>query len=186
MQPIGPLMIEHRLIERMMALIDRYARRMHNGGRMNVAFLDAAVDFISAYADRCHHGKEEGILFARLESKPLRDKLRAQMTELIDEHAQARRLTARLLAARGRHLRGDPTARQQVMDTLAELLALYPRHIEKEDKEFFRPAMEYLSQDEQAGMLEEFKDFDRRLIHEHYAQLIEQLESQLAVHADKG
>ena len=29
-------------------------------------FIDTAVDFIRTYADRCHHGKEEDLLFKAL------------------------------------------------------------------------------------------------------------------------
>ena len=32
-------------------------------------FIDTAVDFIHTYADRCHHGKEEDILFKALAAK---------------------------------------------------------------------------------------------------------------------
>ena len=40
------------------------------------------------------------------------------------------------------------------------LIKRYPVHIEKEDKHFFIPSMEYLSMQEQTAMLEEFREFD--------------------------
>lgn len=61
--PIGPLMKKHRLIERMIALMERELFRLKDGKEMDPVFIDVAADFIRTYADRCHHGKEEDILF---------------------------------------------------------------------------------------------------------------------------
>jgi len=63
MKPIGPLMREHRLIERMIALMGREIEQINASGKVNTGFLMVAVDFIRTYADRTHHGKEEDILF---------------------------------------------------------------------------------------------------------------------------
>jgi len=63
--------------------------------------------------------------------------------------------------------------------TILELLAkLYPAHIEKEDRRFFPAAMEYLSDQEQAAMLDEFWEFDKRLIHEKYRSVVAQLQGE--------
>ena len=58
MMPIGPLMIEHRLIEKMIALMDKEIAKMKKHGKANPIFIDTTVDFIRMYADRTHHGKE--------------------------------------------------------------------------------------------------------------------------------
>jgi hemerythrin-like domain-containing protein len=49
-------------------------------------------------------------------------------------------------------------------------------HIEKEDNRFFLPAMEYLSLEEQAAILEEFWEFDGNFMHEIYMGRIKVLE----------
>jgi len=66
MLPIGPLMIEHRLIEKMIKVIQKEVETWKREDRINPEFVDAAVDFIRVYADKCHHGKEEDILFREL------------------------------------------------------------------------------------------------------------------------
>jgi hemerythrin-like domain-containing protein len=63
MNPIGPLMWEHRLIEKMLRLFDGEIRKINELDRVDTVFIDTAVDFIRIYADRTHHGKEEDILF---------------------------------------------------------------------------------------------------------------------------
>jgi hemerythrin-like domain-containing protein len=49
---------------------------------------------------------------------------------------------------------------------------LYPPHIEKEDKRFFFPVMEYFSPQELDAMIHEFKEFDEKMIHEKYEKLV--------------
>ena len=63
MKPIGPLMWEHMLIEKMARLFKVEIEKNTEQKSVNTGFIDAAVDFFRTYADRTHHGKEENILF---------------------------------------------------------------------------------------------------------------------------
>ena len=59
MMPIGPLMTEHRLIERMVKLMNRQISMMKETAKVDIDFLDTIIDFIRTCADHCRHGKEE-------------------------------------------------------------------------------------------------------------------------------
>jgi len=59
---------------------------------------------------------------------------------------------------------------------LEKLVALYPRHIYVEDKEFFYPILEYFSKEEQDIILQEFWGFDQKMIHEKYTKIVNDLE----------
>ena len=63
MQARGPLMVEHRLIERMLSLIKHDLAQIESTRKIDSVLVDTVVDFIHMYADRTHHGKEEEILF---------------------------------------------------------------------------------------------------------------------------
>jgi hemerythrin-like domain-containing protein len=180
MKPIGPLMWEHRLIERMIALLDREVGRINAGGKVNPGFLMVAVDFIRTYADRTHHGKEEDILFRDLAKKELSPEHKKTMDELFEEHRSARKIVARLVSARESYVAGDSKASKDIVACLQELASFYPVHIEKEDKHFFYPCLEYFSKVEQDAMLEEFWEFDRKLIHEKYQKTVDELEQRPA------
>jgi hemerythrin-like domain-containing protein len=176
MMPIGPLMKEHRLIERLIALLEKELGRLKEGEELDGDFIDVAVDFIKTYADRCHHGKEEEILFRELARKPLSEEHSRTMRELLQEHVHGRKTTGTLAAAKERHVQGDSQALEVVVDALQDLVDLYPAHIEKEDKRFFVPCMGYFSRQEQDEMLKEFWEFDRQLIHEKYAAIVRRWE----------
>lgn len=177
MQPRGPLMVEHRLIERMIALMKREQERIQTSEQWNPAFVDAAVDFMRVYADRTHHGKEEDILFRDLSAKTLKPDHAAMMRDLVADHRRARDLARSLVAASDAHAAGDKDALGRVLGLLISLTDLYPRHIAKEDDEFFPAAMEYLDDGEQAAMLDRFKEFDRSMIHEKYGSIVASLEA---------
>ena len=88
MKPRGQLMIEHRLIEKLLAKAAELSTRVREEN-YDPVLIDSIVDFIKTYADRTHHGKEEDILFRELEEKLSGGSL-AAMNDLIAEHAQAR------------------------------------------------------------------------------------------------
>ena len=183
MQPIGPLMIEHRLIERLLTLMAREFKRIRDNvdvdpefAFVDPGFIDTAVDFIRTYADRCHHGKEEDLLFKALAEKNLSPEHRRIVEELIQEHAWAREATASLAKAKEAYLLEKPGAVDDLMEQLEKLVDFYPRHIDKEDKHFFIPCMAYFSEAEQADLLARMHEFDRLLIHEKYRGLVESME----------
>ena len=176
MQARGQLMIEHRLIERMLLVIEDVLGKIESKHRVDPVFVDIAVDFIRVYADRTHHGKEEDILFRELNNKPLTAKDRQIMKELIEEHVFGRQTTKALIDANTRYRNGDDAALADIAATLQTLIDFYPKHIEKEDKVFFPSSISYFTDKEDQAMLAEFWEFDRKMIHEKYKSVVEGFE----------
>lgn len=177
MIPLRPLIIEHRLIERVVALLPKESKRMRERGHIDPILIDTLVDFIRMYTARTHQGKEENILFKALAAKDLSEKDQRTMRELISDHRYERDLVKELVAAKKRYLQGNKEALAAVAEKMVALATLYPEHIGKEETVFFPAAMEYLSPDEQDTILQQMRDFDRRLIHEKYKSIAEEMES---------
>jgi hemerythrin-like domain-containing protein len=173
MKPIGPLMWEHRLIEMMLDIARREVEKIRERGTVDPVFIDTVVDFVRTYADRTHHGKEEDILFRDLAKKKMSPEHARIVSELVEEHKYGRATVRRLVEAKNRYLQGEKTL-PEIVGCLTDLASFYPRHIEKEDKHFFFPILAYFSADEQARMLEEFREFDREMIHEKYRKVVEE------------
>ena len=176
MQARGPLMVEHRLIERMIAKIKQALEQIRSNGKVDPLFVDTAVDFIRIYADRTHHGKEEDILFREMAKRPLSAEDKRVMRELIDEHVFGRQTTKALVDATARYRNGESSALADISANLQTLVEFYPKHIEKEDKVFFPASMKYFSREEDQAMLAEFREFDGKMIHEKYRLVVERLE----------
>lgn len=176
MQPIGLLMKEHRLIERMIRLMEKEARNLKSGKAPDTDFIEGAIDFIKVYTDRCHHGKEEDILFRDLGKKKMSSEHKAIIGQLMQEHVWGREAVGKLDAAKDRYVQGDQSAKDEIIEQMEMLVRFYPEHIEKEDKHFFLPCMEYFTEEEKRAMLQECYDFDKQLIHEKYSMIVQGFE----------
>jgi len=179
MKPIGLLMREHRLIERMIGLMNQRLQRIRESKDIGPFFINTATDFLQIYADRTHHGKEEDILFRDLASRRLAPEHKRTMDELVQEHMVARKTTRELVQAYEAYSTGDIGSLKDIVRCLDVLVTLYPAHIEKEDKHFFFPSMEYLNQTEHADMLQKFWEFDRQMIHEKYQATVTEAEKMI-------
>ena len=176
MMPIGLLMKEHRLIERMIRIMNAKLENIKKENKANPLFIDTAVDFIKTYADRCHHGKEEDILFRDLAKKNISAEHKRIMDELIKEHVMGRNNVKKLIEAKDRYAQKDKEALSDMLSNMETLVKFYPKHIEKEDKHFFIPCMDYFTEQERDIMLNEMWEFDKNMIHAKYTKVVEDYE----------
>ena len=155
MKPIGALMQEHRLIERMLRLIQAEMDRAAVQNKFDIDFIDTALDFLVFYADHNHHGKEEKLYFPVFLTKSLTPEHRRITTELIDEHARLRKTFKAISVAAEAYRQGKKDVFQAIRTGFGEVLMLYPLHVDKEDNHFFYPSMDYLTRQEQDKMLQD-------------------------------
>jgi hemerythrin-like domain-containing protein len=177
MDPRGPLMIEHRLIEKMIEVISREVDQFSRGKQPEPVFIDTMVDFIRTYADRTHHGKEEEIMFKTLAEKKMKPEDKKVMQELIKEHELGRAMVRAIVES---YKKFTEAKKQEdfvlLIKNMKFLTQFYPIHIEKEDKVFFPACLQYLTKEDQQQMLAQFNDFDRQMIHEKYEAVVQGLE----------
>ena len=176
-KPIGMLMLEHRLIERMVELIDKKNERMENIDEFALGLIDDAVRFFREYADRCHHGKEEDILFKELQERNISQEHKEMLDALIEDHIRARKLVAGLDEICKTYKANMGASVEKTQDILEKIVELYRTHIKKEDEIFFPASMGYFSEKERADMIERFKEFDMSLIHDNFIKIVEKYES---------
>ncbi|MEW5895908.1 MAG: hemerythrin domain-containing protein [Candidatus Omnitrophota bacterium] len=170
--PVGLLMKEHRLIEKMVRVIDGKIKEYKGSGRPDGFFINGVVDFFKVYADKNHHGKEEEILFARLENRDITLQHRAIMQNLLRDHVQSRKIVGKIRELNAGIFKNSPQAIDEVIAHLQTLASLYTNHIDVEDNHFFLPVMGYFSKVEQEKMIEDFIDFDRQFVHNHYRDFV--------------
>ncbi len=185
MLPVAPLMIEHRLIERMIAVMEAELVKIQETKTVDPLFIDHAVDFIRTYADNAHHGKEEDILFRELKKKELFAGDNAMMEELIQDHVKSRATTRALVEANQKYKAGDASVVPAIVSAMGFLVGFYPVHIEKEDKHFFVPVMKYFTGAEKEAMLDEGRVFDRKIIHKKYERSVIDEETTRGLEAGK-
>jgi hemerythrin-like domain-containing protein len=171
--PIEPLLAEHRLTERMVAVMEWRVSDMESIGTADLRFIEGAVEFLRIYADRCHHGKEEQVLFRELARKPLSAEHRRVLDELTAEHVFARQTTERLVKARELYAAGEASAFTDITACLHMFVEFYPKHIAKEEQEFFPHVMNYFTAAELNLLRAEENEFDQRLMQVLYGKAVE-------------
>ena len=179
--PIGPLMIEHRLIEKVVVLMEKAILLAEDTGETDQDLIQEFIRFIRFYADKCHHGKEEDILFKKLGKKNISKEHETIMDQLIEEHKWGRKTTNELIAASENYGKGDGKSLSEIRAKMKALIQFYPGHILKEDRRFFEPVMGYFTLKERDAMLEEGYAFDSKLLHEAYEEAVSGMEKRLTV-----
>jgi hemerythrin-like domain-containing protein len=98
------------------------------------------------------------------------------MQELVEEHKMGRNNVKNLVEAKEKYVQGNKDALKDIVANMEILVKFYPKHIEKEDKHFFLEVMDYFGDEEKEAMLYEYWEFDKKLIHEKYASIVEGIE----------
>jgi len=173
MKPRGPLMMEHRNIEKIIEVIEQQITMIRNENILYSDILDTIIDFFKVYADKTHHGKEEDILFKKLNKKELKNEDKTLLNELTKEHKIGRKIVSDLSELKAKYMNKKTKKNiNKISDKLRSFIDLYPQHIDKEDNIFFPNAEKYFNQKEQDEIIEEFKEFDKNMIHEKYKMII--------------
>jgi len=126
------LVDEHRLILRMIALLERNASLTAEGVYSNWQFYLDGVDFIRTYADRFHHAKEEDVLFAALVANGM-PRENSPVAAMLMEHDQGRAYVRAMDTAAREALAGKAGQEAVIAENALAYAELLRGHIGKED-----------------------------------------------------
>ena len=151
MSPTEMLENEHRYIQKVVAAAATLADRLAEGFDLGIDMVQSIVEFMRIYADKCHHGKEEDLLFPALERKgvPMRG---CPVEALMREHQMGRALVKGLAEVVDSYGKGDAAARDVLIKSLRGIVELYPNHIWKEDFLLFPMTNKVLSAEDQTNL----------------------------------
>lgn len=169
------LVEEHEGIKRVLSLIERANEKVSLGEDLPPAFLPEILDFIKTFADACHHGKEEGVLFPLFEERGL-PRENGPIGMMLVEHDLGReQVKEAVLAAES----GDT---RTALEHLDEYVQILKDHIEKENNILYPMGNELLTPDDNQYLQEEFAKVEEKIgegKHEAYHKMIEKWEKTL-------
>jgi hemerythrin-like domain-containing protein len=169
---------EHALIRRMISVLEVLGSDLKEGRPRAVASLREAITFVRGFSDKCHHGKEERILFPLLAAKN-QTMARMPVRILTSEHDAGRTLIAKLEAALDRLEAGDADDFAEPAEALTLYTTMLRKHIDKEEDIVFPLAKTMISDEEASALVEQFEAVEEELgrgAHEFYSSLLESLE----------
>jgi len=157
------LVNEHRLILRMIALLEKNAPKTAQGSYLNWQFYLDGIDFIRQYADRFHHAKEEDVLFKALVDNGM-PKEHSPVAAMLMEHDLGRSFVSALEAAVHKAQAGRTDVYQAIADNALGYAALLRDHIGKEDDILYPLAERVLPETMRAGILQGYRAAETQCI----------------------
>ena len=178
MPPTGLLKHEHQVILLVLNAARLEADSMHNAGRIPIPKIEQMIDFFRNFVGRCHHAKEERLLFPALERRGHSCES-GPIATLLREHQEARHLLAGIARALPYPGEDRPVAAGPLQHFLLAYEQLLHAHIHKEDDTLFPMADLFLTPEDQHTLSEAFDKLEADEIgpgvHEKYHRLAHEL-----------
>ncbi|MBI4573980.1 MAG: DUF2249 domain-containing protein [candidate division NC10 bacterium] len=177
--PTQVLKDEHDLILQALDALERKIAALETGAAPDRAYFEKAVEFLRTFADKCHHGKEENLLFKTMVDRgfPLQG---GPIAVMLSEHDTGRAFI-RGMADGAAGLGKDPSATQQIIQSGRGYIQLLRAHIDKENTILFPLADHVLTPEDQEHLGKEFERFEAEEtgagVHEASLKLLEELQA---------
>jgi len=168
------LVAEHRLILRMLDILERNAMLTRSGSYRTYRFYLDGVDFIRNFADRFHHAKEEDVLFRALVENGM-PRENSPVAAMLLEHDHGRAFVRKMEEATLAALRGDRDRDEEIASFALAYVSLLREHISKEDDILYPLAERVIPEEMRDGIIREYDAAESRVpagYGEHYAGLI--------------
>jgi hemerythrin-like domain-containing protein len=165
------LVHEHDAILFTFKVLEAILKRIAGGETVERRDLAELVDFLKIFADKCHHGKEEGFLFPALEEAGIANK-GGPIGAMLAEHEQGRGYIRRMSESLDDQKSFAKPARAYI--------DLLRAHIDKENKVLFPMGDARLSREKQSELLARFETFEDEVIgkgrHEELHRMLDRFE----------
>ncbi len=179
MTPVEQLKEEHQGILLMLKILEKVAAKLEAKEKVDLNHLERIVEFLRVFADRCHHGKEEDLLFPAMEKAGV-PKEQGPIGVMLAEHQQGRGFIKGMAEALDRQKKGDPKALPSYTENARNYIALLTQHIKKEENVLFPMGEKVLSKKTQEELVEGFEKIEVERIgegtHEEFHKLLHQLQ----------
>ena len=169
---------EHGKIKLILRILEKICKRLDSGEAIEPEHLDMAIAFIQGFADKCHHGKEEDVLFPIMKEagvKGAEDLIRV----LLIEHSMGREYVRALVEAVNAYKSSDIEAPAKISQNAMKYVRLLDPHIDNENSTLFPMADNSLSEAQQAAVADGFVRIETDVIgvdrHEEFQKMLDDL-----------
>ncbi|MBU2444083.1 MAG: hemerythrin domain-containing protein [Bacteroidetes bacterium] len=160
MIPTDILKQEHRALERMLNVLESALQKAEKGEQVSSQVFSDIIEFIKMFGDKCHHGKEEDLLFPAMETKGFSKEM-GPVAVMLSEHTQGRQLVAAMTKAADRYSESDQSALADLAFSGRNFMNLLRQHIQKEDNILFVMADQHFNEVEQNELLVKFQKVEK-------------------------
>jgi hemerythrin-like domain-containing protein len=176
---------EHEAISMVLDYLDRATGALARGRPVNPGIFRDMLRFVELFVGRCHHGKEEQIVFPLLRHQSVTTD--AIITQLEAEHEQGERLAESFAQAVAGYTVDDPGTASPLVAAANAYGAHLRRHIRFEDERLLAPAEQMGSSPALAATVARFERFEDEVMgagtHEQLHRMIDTLGPRVAVYS---
>jgi hemerythrin-like domain-containing protein len=130
---------EHQLILQVADAMQALLAEAEGPDGLDFDTIGDCVTFIRLFADACHHGKEEDLLFPELEAAGM-PRNQGPIAVMLYEHQQGRAFARQMAEALAPARQGDEQALESLQSAARGYIDLIRGHILKEDRILFEMA----------------------------------------------
>lgn len=153
------LIHEHEAILFSLRVLEEMNRRIETGEQVDMEDITAIIDFLKLFADKCHHGKEEGILFPELEAAGI-PRQGGPIGVMLAEHQTGRGYINQMQVS----VQGKELDKNEFTKAAGNYIFLLRAHIEKENKVLFPMGDAKLTELKHQEILIAFEEFEENVI----------------------
>lgn len=180
MKPTEQLRQDHDAIKIMLTIMEKICSTLEAGETVPAEHLKKIVEFIRVFADKCHHGKEEDVLFPAMEKAGV-PREGGPIGVMLMEHDIGRNYVRHFAEAVEKYPEEGKSAAGEIVENARNYAALLNQHIDKENNILFPIAEMHLS-DEQMDKIEKaFEKMEKEKIghgkHEELHAILKELKA---------
>jgi hemerythrin-like domain-containing protein len=155
------LINEHKAIQIALNILEKIGERTDKNGEADYKDINDLLEFLKEFADKCHHGKEEGFLFPALEKAGVK-KEGGPIGVMLMEHTKGRELIRKMQE----NILNNPVNKTGFITAALEYVRHMRAHIDKENKVLFPLIETSMSASEQKELFENFENHEEKVIGE--------------------
>ncbi|NSW76983.1 MAG: hemerythrin domain-containing protein [Candidatus Atribacteria bacterium] len=178
MRATAALKEEHRAVKAMLDIWEGIGNRWQKTGELDEEGLSSTLEFAQVFVDRCHHGKEEDLLFPALEEAGIQRE-GGPIGVMLKEHEEGRSHIREIASSLKEYQKGNREAAKTVVDRMKAYVDLLRQHIEKEDTVLYVLADQHFSPEKEEELLRGFETIEEERIgkgrHEAFHRMLHEL-----------
>ncbi len=157
--PITLLIDEHRIMERVMDVMEKLAEGIEEQRPISSDMILGNIGMLLECNDEYHYGKEEDILLPFLEEIG-KNEIKESIQSCITKYRENDTLLATIIDSLEDYSNGDMDATIRIMENIREFVRnVRPLYL-NEDEEIFKPLKKNLTTEEMDRLSEKFQEFD--------------------------
>jgi len=159
MTVIEELKAEHEAVLLTIRILEQITSKLEDGQTIDLRHLDQILEFLQVFVDKCHHGKEERVLFPAMEEAGI-PREGGPIGAMLYEHERGRSFVQGLRSGVEDYRVGKDDAIAKITENAKNYGRLLVAHIDKENNVLYVMAERVLSTDKMAEMAKSFDEIE--------------------------